>query len=80
MKFFIDTANIEQIKEAASIGILDGVTTNPSLIAKEEGTPADIFKEAVFRAVKLNTKSFAEEEANKLMKVNYTENWKLPKV
>jgi len=45
MKFFIDTANIEQIKEAASIGILDGVTTNPSLIAKEEGSPVDIFKE-----------------------------------
>jgi len=45
MKFFIDTANIEQLKEAASIGILDGVTTNPSLIAKEEGSPVDIFKE-----------------------------------
>jgi transaldolase len=35
MKFFIDTANIEEIKEAASLGILDGVTTNPSLVAKE---------------------------------------------
>jgi transaldolase len=35
MKFFIDTANIEQIKEAQSLGILDGVTTNPSLVAKE---------------------------------------------
>lgn len=35
MKFFIDTASIEQIKEAASLGILDGVTTNPSLMAKE---------------------------------------------
>ena len=35
MKFFIDTANIEQIKEAQSLGILDGVTTNPSLMAKE---------------------------------------------
>jgi len=35
MKFFIDTANIEEIKEAASIGILDGVTTNPSLVARE---------------------------------------------
>ena len=45
MKFFIDTANIEQIKEAASIGILDGVTTNPSLLAKEEGKPLDIFKQ-----------------------------------
>ncbi len=35
MKFFIDTANIEEIKEAAALGILDGVTTNPSLVAKE---------------------------------------------
>ena len=35
MKFFIDTANLEQIKEAQALGVLDGVTTNPSLMAKE---------------------------------------------
>lgn len=35
MKFFIDTANLAQIKEAAALGVLDGVTTNPSLMAKE---------------------------------------------
>lgn len=35
MKFFIDTANLDQIKEAQELGILDGVTTNPSLMAKE---------------------------------------------
>ena len=35
MKFFIDTANLDQIKEAHDLGILDGVTTNPSLMAKE---------------------------------------------
>ena len=35
MKFFIDTANLEQIKQAQEMGILDGVTTNPSLMAKE---------------------------------------------
>ena len=35
MKFFIDTANIAEIREAASMGVLDGVTTNPSLVAKE---------------------------------------------
>ncbi len=35
MKFFIDTANLNEIKEAAALGILDGVTTNPSLMAKE---------------------------------------------
>ena len=41
MKFFIDTANLEQIKEAQSLGILDGVTTNPSLMAKEGITGHD---------------------------------------
>ncbi len=35
MKFFIDTANIDEIKEAAALGVLDGVTTNPSLVSKE---------------------------------------------
>jgi len=35
MKFFIDTANLEQIREANALGVLDGVTTNPSLMAKE---------------------------------------------
>ena len=35
MKFFIDTANLSQIKEAEDLGVLDGVTTNPSLMAKE---------------------------------------------
>ncbi|MFC1524267.1 fructose-6-phosphate aldolase [Thermodesulfobacteriota bacterium] len=35
MKFFIDTANIEEIKQAVAMGMVDGVTTNPSLIAKE---------------------------------------------
>mgnify|MGYP001299359560 CR=1 FL=1 len=41
MKFFIDTANLEQIKEAHDLGVLDGVTTNPSLMAKEGITGAD---------------------------------------
>ncbi len=36
MKFFIDTANLEEIKEAASLGVLDGVTTNPTLLSKEK--------------------------------------------
>ena len=35
MKFFIDTANLDQIREAEALGVLDGVTTNPSLMAKE---------------------------------------------
>jgi len=42
VKFFIDTANIEQIKDANDMGMVDGVTTNPSLIAKEDGEFKDI--------------------------------------
>ncbi len=45
MKFFIDTANIDEIKEANSWGILDGVTTNPSLIAKEGRNFEEVVKE-----------------------------------
>ena len=41
MKFFIDTANLEQIKDAQDLGVLDGVTTNPSLMAKEGITVAE---------------------------------------
>ncbi|MFS4481489.1 fructose-6-phosphate aldolase [Hyunsoonleella sp. 2307UL5-6] len=41
MKFFIDTANLDQIKEAQDMGVLDGVTTNPSLMAKEGITGHD---------------------------------------
>jgi len=41
MKFFIDTANLAQIKEAQDLGVLDGVTTNPSLMAKEGITGSD---------------------------------------
>tara|TARA_B100002019_G_scaffold133718_1_gene115032 strand:- start:152 stop:805 length:654 start_codon:yes stop_codon:yes gene_type:complete len=41
MKFFIDTANLDQIKEAQDLGVLDGVTTNPSLMAKEGITGAE---------------------------------------
>ena len=43
MKFFLDTANVKEIQEAASLGLLDGVTTNPSLVAKE----GRIFKEVL---------------------------------
>ncbi len=47
MKFFIDTANIAQIKEAASYGLLDGVTTNPSLVAKEGTNFIELLNEIV---------------------------------
>jgi transaldolase len=45
MKFFIDTASVQEIREAASLGLLDGVTTNPSLLAKETGDPRGILRE-----------------------------------
>ncbi|MDP5273253.1 fructose-6-phosphate aldolase [Chengkuizengella axinellae] len=45
MKFFIDTANIEEIREAHSVGILSGVTTNPSLVAKENVSFHDRLRE-----------------------------------
>jgi len=47
MKFFSDTANVKEIREAASLGILDGVTTNPSLIAKEGREFHDVLREIV---------------------------------
>lgn len=50
MKFFIDTANLDQIREAQSLGILDGVTTNPSLMAKEGITGQDNIK-AHYKAI-----------------------------
>lgn len=50
MKFFIDTANLEQIREANELGILDGVTTNPSLMAKE-GITGDAAVMAHYRTI-----------------------------
>lgn len=45
MKFFIDTANVEEIKKANELGIVDGVTTNPSLVAKEGRDFNEVIKE-----------------------------------
>ena len=45
MKFFIDTASISDIREAAELGLLDGVTTNPTLLSREEGDPREILRE-----------------------------------
>ncbi|MDR0478043.1 MAG: fructose-6-phosphate aldolase [Desulfobulbaceae bacterium] len=45
MKFFIDTANIEEIKKGMAIGMVDGVTTNPSLVAKEKRPFLDILRD-----------------------------------
>lgn len=45
MKIFLDTASLKEIREAATLGVVDGVTTNPSLLAKEQGEPEEILRE-----------------------------------
>lgn len=76
MKIFIDTANIKEIKEAAGLGVLDGVTTNPTLIARE-GRPAQELLQEICSLVcgpvsaeiiSLSAKDMAEE-ARKLSKL-----------
>ncbi len=44
MKFFIDTANLEEIQKAMALGVADGVTTNPTLVARESGKPEEIYR------------------------------------
>ncbi|MGG3466733.1 fructose-6-phosphate aldolase [Neobacillus pocheonensis] len=81
MKFFIDTANLEEIKKAYKIGVLSGVTTNPSLVAKEgvkfEDRIAEILNavpevESVSAEVTPNALTADQmiEEANELIKIN----------
>lgn len=48
MKFFIDTANLDEIREAKELGIIDGVTTNPSLVAKEGCKNREDFKKLIY--------------------------------
>jgi transaldolase len=45
MKIFLDTASLAEIREAATLGVVDGITTNPSLLAKEQGDPDEILVE-----------------------------------
>jgi len=53
MKFFIDTANVDEIQEAADLGILDGVTTNPSLLAKEIERTGEEFQHILKKICKI---------------------------
>ena len=77
MKFFIDTANIDEIKEAHSMGMVDGVTTNPSLIAKEGRDFEEIIEEICeivdgpisAEVVSTDTEGMLEE-ARKLSKIH----------
>src|SRR5262245_9924700 len=45
MKIFLDTASLTEIREGAALGVVDGITTNPSLLAKESGEPEEILLE-----------------------------------
>jgi len=77
MKFFIDSANIEEIKKLNDWGIISGVTTNPSLLAKEKGNPYEILRQ-ICEIVKgpvsaeITTLKFEEmiEEAQKLADIH----------
>lgn len=77
MKFFIDTANIEEIREANRLGILDGVTTNPTLVSRVEGKFEDIIREICeevdgpvsAEVVSLESKGMIEE-ARELAKIH----------
>ena len=77
MKIFVDTANIEQIKKANDMGLIDGVTTNPSLVAKENREMVDIITEISTivdgpisaEVMSLDTKGMIEE-ARKLEGLN----------
>ena len=60
MRFFIDTANVEEIREASSWGIISGVTTNPSLIAKEGRD----FKEVVREITEIVDGNFSQGRGN----------------
>lgn len=47
MKIFLDTANVESIKKYNDMGLVDGITTNPTLLSKEKGNPAEIMRQIV---------------------------------
>lgn len=69
MKFFIDTANLDQIKEAQDLGILNGVTTNPSLMAKENIKG----KEAILQHYKTICEITDGDVSAEVLSINYEE-------
>jgi transaldolase len=72
MKIFLDTASIESIKKYNDMGLVDGITTNPTLLSKEKGNPADIMRQIVNGPVSLEvvgtTTAEMIEEAHRLKK------------
>lgn len=78
MKFFIDTANVDEIKKAAELGVVDGVTTNPSLIAKEGRDFIEVVKEITeiidgpisAEVISLEADKMVEEAEELIRKIN----------
>jgi transaldolase len=85
MKFFIDTANIQEIKEGINLGMVDGVTTNPSLIAREKKSFEEIVKEILemvdgpvsLEAISLDARGMVKE-GKKLAKLGENAVIKIP--
>lgn len=87
MKIFLDTANIESIKKYNDMGIVDGITTNPTLLSKEKGSPASIMsqivkivKGPVSLEVVATTASEMIEEAHRLKKYGQNVVVKIPMI
>jgi transaldolase len=68
MKFFIDSANLKEIEAAVELGLVDGVTTNPSLLAREQGKPLEIFKKICQRVDGPVNAEVVSEEAQGMIK------------
>ncbi len=87
MKIFLDTANVESIKKYNDMGLVDGITTNPTLLSKEQGNPAEIMRQIV-KIVKgpvsleVVATSFQEmiEEAHRLKKYGQNVVVKIPMI
>ena len=76
MKFFLDTANLEQIKKANELGLLDGVTTNPSLVAKEN-QPFEAHEKKILKEVKgpVSIEVVAQDTAGMLKEAQKYASW-----
>ncbi|MFQ5941002.1 MAG: fructose-6-phosphate aldolase [Nitrososphaerales archaeon] len=87
MKIFLDTANLEAIRKYDDMGILDGITTNPTLLSKEKGDPVEIMAEIVrivkgpvsLEVVSTNTEGMLEE-AHRLKKFGSNVVVKIPMI
>lgn len=87
MKIFLDTANLDSIRKYNDLGVLDGITTNPTLLSKEEGDPANIMAEIVkivkgpvsLEVVSTNTEGMLEE-AHRLKKFGQNVVVKIPMI